>query len=78
MDYGKVLFLGDSNSQVLIPFLALGVSELDSVVLRGYKGSIRDLIDSEDYDTVIVGYVQFMIGAHDKPTSANYPMFDLE
>lgn len=78
VDYGKVLFLGDSNSQVLIPFLALGVSELDSVVLRGYKGSIRDLIDSEDYDTVIVGYVQFMIGAHDKPTSANYPMFDLE
>lgn len=75
---GKILFLGDSNSHVLNPFLSLGVSQIDSVILRGYKGSIREKIEAGDYDTVIIGYVQFMIGAHDKEKSANYRMFNLE
>lgn len=75
---GKILFLGDSNSHVLNPFLSLGVSQIDSVILRGYKGSIREKIEAGDYDTVIIGYVQFMIGAHDKENFANYRMFNLE
>lgn len=75
---GKILFIGDSNSHVLNPFLSLGVAQIDSVILRGYEGSIREQIEAGEYDTVIIGYVQFMIGAHDKVGSANYCMFDLE
>lgn len=78
VDYGKVLFLGDSYAQVVLPFLSLGVSELDSLILRSYKGDLRELIEKEDYDTVVIGYAQFMIGAHDNPKSANYAMFTFE
>lgn len=39
---------------------------------------IRHYSEGEDYDTVIIAYAQFMIGAHDNEGSANYRMFRLE
>lgn len=75
---GNVLFLGDSYSQVVVPFLSLGVSDVSALVLRSYSGSLREFIDANAFDTVVVLYAQFMIGAHDDPHSANYDMFTFE
>ncbi|MCM1414991.1 MAG: hypothetical protein NC430_03585 [bacterium] len=78
--YGKILILGDSYDQVTEPFIALGVSEVDSLILRNYDDSfnLRDYIIGNGYDTVIICYAQFMIGAHDNTSSANYRMFCFE
>ena len=73
---GKVLVLGDSYEQVMVPFLSLGVNEVRTLVLRGYEGSLQEYIKANDIDTVVVAYASFMIGAHDYPSSANYTMFD--
>ncbi len=73
---GRILLLADSYSQVVVPFLSLGVSEVDTLVLRGYDGSLQEFIDAGDYDTVVILYAQFMIGAHDNESSANYSMFN--
>lgn len=80
VDYGKVLLLGDSYDYVTQPFLALGVHELDSLILRDCDDSfdLRGYILENQYDTVIVAYAEFMIGAHDDITSANYRMFTFE
>ena len=80
VDYGKVLILGDSFEQVTEPFISLGVSEVDTLVLRGYDDSfsLRQYIEENDYDTVIICYAQFMIGAHDDISSANYRMYSFE
>lgn len=45
---------------------------------RSIECSVRDLIESGDYDTVIIAYAQFMIGAHDDETNANYRMFTFD
>jgi hypothetical protein len=75
---GRILYLGDSYDQVVVPFLALGVHELDTLVLRSYGGSLLEYIETGDYDTVIIAYAEFMIGAHDSEDSANYAMFTFE
>ncbi len=77
VDYGKVLLLGDSYSQVVEPYLSLGVSEIDSLILRqhGDGFDLRTHIKNCGYDTIVICYAQFMIGAHDNPESANYRMF---
>lgn len=77
VDYGKVLMLTDSYAQVTVPFMALGVHKVDKMLLRtrGSEFSIRDYILKKGYDTVLVCYAEFMIGAHDDPESANYRMF---
>jgi hypothetical protein len=75
---GRILYLGDSYDQVVVPFLALGVHEVDTLVLRAYDGSLLDYIEAGDYDTVIIAYAEFMIGAHDNEESANYAMFTFE
>lgn len=74
----KILVLGDSFDVVTNTFLALGVSEVRGLVLRGFNGSVRQHIDSNDYDIVIVAYLEVMIGAHDNESSANYKMFNFE
>ncbi|MBE5925423.1 MAG: hypothetical protein E7270_00305 [Lachnospiraceae bacterium] len=74
----KILVLGDSMAVVTNTFLALGVSEVRGLVLRGYNGSIREHIEANDYDIVIVAYLETMIGAHDDESSANYKMFNFE
>lgn len=74
---GKVLLIGDSYEHVVFPFLALGVHEIDFLVLRSCDESfnLRNYILENGYDTVVVAYAQFMIGAHDSESSANYRMF---
>lgn len=75
---GSVLIIGDSYDVVTEPFLSLAVHMTDRAVLR--EGSINKVladIDEGKYDTVIVCYAPFMIGAHDDETSANYAMFSL-
>ncbi len=72
----KILVLGDSFDQVTVPFLSLGVSEVQTLVLRNYEGSLREYISEHDIDTVIIAYASIMIGAHDNEASANYDMFD--
>lgn len=80
VDYGKVLIVGDSYDQVTEPFIALGVSEVDSLILRNYDDSfsLRNYILENGYDTVVICYAQFMIGAHDDTNSVNYRMFTFE
>lgn len=80
VEYGKVLLLGDSYDQVTQPFLSLGVHQVDSIIMRNFNEeySLRNYILQNEYDTVIIAYAQFMIGAHDDPTSSNYRMFSFE
>ena len=77
VENGKVLFLGDSYDHVTQPFLSLGVHEVDILALRECDDSfnLRNYILENGYDTVIVAYAQFMVGAHDDVDSSNYKMF---
>ena len=77
---GKILILGDSFEHVIQPFLSLGVHKVDFLCLRDYDNELklRNYIIENDYDTVIVAYAQFMVGAHDDGNSANYRMFSFE
>ena len=77
---GKVLLIGDSYSFVTQPFLSLQVHEVDSIILRKNEEDfhLRDYILSNGYDTVIIAYAQFMLGAHDNPNSSNYDMFTFD
>ena len=72
--------MADSYDHVTVPFLSLGVHEVDSMFLRNFDDSfsLRNFILENGYDTVIVAYAQFMVGAHDDETSANYRMFTFE
>lgn len=80
VDYGKVLMLADSYAHVTEPFLSLGIHEVDSLILRDTdeQFNLRDYIIDNQYDTVIICYAQFMLGAHDNPMSANYKMYSFE
>ncbi len=80
VEAGKVLILADSFDQVTHCFLSLGIHEVDSIILRNYNDSfsLRDYILKNHYDTVIIAYAQFMVGAHDNSSSANYRMFTFE
>lgn len=77
VESGKMLIIGDSYEQITEPFLSLGVREVDSLSMRKDMDSfdLKQYILDNDYDTVIICYAQFMIGAHDDPASANYRMF---
>lgn len=74
----RVLVLGDSYAQVTVPFLALGVSEVHTLIRRNYAGDLKEYIDNHNIDTVVIAYVAFMIGAHDNENSANYKMFSFQ
>ena len=77
-DFGNVLIFGDSYERTLIPFMALGIRNIYKVEPRYLylnNTDIQTVIDSGDYDTVILTYAQFMIGAHDNPDNANYRVF---
>lgn len=75
---GKILLFSDSYAQVMTPFLALGVNQVDTLVLRdwGEEFDLGEYLSAGNYDTVIVSYAEFMVGAHDYPGNANYSMFD--
>ena len=53
---------------------------MDSLVLRACDDSfdLRNYILENGYDTVLICYAQFMLGAHDDPNSSNYRMFTFE
>ena len=75
-DFGNVLIFGDSYEQSLIPFMSLGIRNIHKIEPRFMScADIQEAIESGDYDTVILTYAQFMIGAHDNPDGANYRMF---
>lgn len=75
-EYGNVLVLGDSYCRTLVPFLSLGIRNIYEIQPRYMaEGQVIDEIDSGAYDTVIVSYAQFMLGAHDDDNSANYRQF---
>lgn len=73
---GNILMLCDSYANATEPFLALGVHHVEPVVLRGVQMNAQEIIEAGDYDTVLICYAQFMIGAYDDPSSANHRMFD--
>lgn len=52
----KLLIVRDSFGDVVVPFAALGVSELTAVDLRYFTGSLVSLIESIEPDEVIVLY----------------------
>lgn len=74
---GKVLMLCDSYAHVTEPFLSLGVHDISSMILRNKSKDfdLKQYILENEFDTVIVCYAEFMIGAHDNESSANYKMF---
>jgi hypothetical protein len=80
VESGKVLLVGDSYDNLTHAFLSLQVHEVDFICLRNIPEdfSLRDYILENGYDTVVVAYAQFMVGAHDDPTSANYCMFGFD
>lgn len=77
---GKVLLIGDSYDVVTHPFLSLQVHELDTMILRehGVNFHLENYIKKKGYDTVIVAYAQFMLGAHDDEENSNYKLFILD
>lgn len=79
VENGNILVLGDSYDTVTNAFLSLGVHSVHGIVLRDFKkGSIRDYILENGFDTVIIAYTEFMIGAHNDEDSANYEMFSFK
>lgn len=76
VDFGNVLIFGDSYERTLIPFMSLGIRNIYKIEPRFMSSAdIQAVIESGNYDTVILTYAQFMIGSHDNPDSANYRMF---
>lgn len=77
---GKILMLADSYAMVTEPFLSLGVNKIDYLILRNVSDSfsLRNYILENQYDTILICYAQFMIGAHDSPDSSNYKMFTFD
>jgi len=67
VEFGKVLVLGDSFNNVVVPFLSLSIHEVDPIILRGMEDDfdLLNYIKEGNYDTVIVSYVETEIGAHD-------------
>lgn len=79
IEKGKILIVGDSYDNVVIPFLTLGIREVDFCILRypeENQDTLKNYILKNDFDTVIVSYAQFLIGAHDDVNSDNYHMFE--
>ena len=77
--YGKLLLLCDSYMAVGRCFLNLGIHDIDSICLREYKEEGYDftsVIEEGGYDTVVIAYAEFVIGAHDDTDNSNYGMFD--
>lgn len=58
----KILTVHDSFSDVVMPFLALGVTEVCEVDLRHFNGSLRNLISSYKPDAIAVIYMSDIPG----------------
>lgn len=53
---GKLIVVKDSFAHCLVPFLADNYSEIVMVDMRYYKGSISELIKTEEADRVLITY----------------------
>ena len=57
MDKGpQVLIIHNSFSNCVIPFLAMGIKNVDAIDLRWFTGSLRSYISQEKPDAVIIAY----------------------
>ncbi len=54
----RVLILGHSFDNCVIPFLSLGVERVDSIDLREFTGSVETFLDENQYDVVIELYTE--------------------
>lgn len=77
MEKGRILVLGDSYETCMVPFLSLGVSDIDFVCLRDAMISAKEVVEKGNYDMVIMAYAQFMLGSYDREDSDNRAMFNL-
>lgn len=68
----KILVIYDSMSDTVLPFVALGVSELYSVDLRQFTGSVRSVVEAVKPDAVMVIYLQTAPGARSNPSADTY------
>ena len=76
VEYGNVLIFGDSYERNMIPFLSLGIRNIHKIEPRYMTSKdILETIDNGEFDTVILTYGQFMVGAHDDINNANYRQF---
>lgn len=75
---GKVLMLTDSYGTAMAPFMFLYLENMEVIEMRDTNESIRDIIDRGDYDTIIIAYPQFELGAHTDASNRSYRMFDFE
>ena len=80
IESGNILLLCDSYDNVVAPFLALGVHRVEPIVLRDCEEDfdLKKYILENDFDTVVISYAEFMIGAHDDESNANFKMFTFE
>lgn len=63
----RVLLVHDSFGNYLVPFLALGLRQVDSIDLRGFTGSVKSYVQEERPDLVIVIYTQTKYSGSDRP-----------
>ena len=76
-DGKKLLLIHDSFSDVMIPFLALGVEDFRAVDLRHFTGSLQAFIQEEKPDTVLVEYyVEELMNKEDETIKQHKAMFD--
>lgn len=52
----KILLVGDSFNYPIRLYLSLGVKELDQIDLRYFTGSLKQYIDDNNYDIVIINF----------------------
>lgn len=71
-DEHRLLVIGDSFDNSLVPFFALGVSRVDSLDLRYFTGSLQKLIEEEAYSMVIVNYNPGVIGEVEYQSRTNF------
>lgn len=50
----KILIIGDSMNEVIVPFLATGCRQVDRIDLRLFDGSLRNFLGKNYYDVVIM------------------------
>lgn len=71
----KILIIKDSYSTPFVPYLALGVGEIDAIYELLFTGSIRTFVEQEQPDMVIVMYAPNSMSAN---VEAHSSFFNLE
>ena len=61
----KILVIGDSFSSTIVPFLAMGVRQVDKIDNRYYTGSIESYVEQNKPDMIIVEYNAAIFSSND-------------